>query len=439
MPISRRTFLRGTGVTLALPFLEAMVPLQGSTGAPLPKRVAFLYVPNGVGQESWKPAAEGAGFALPHSLEPLAHVRQDVNVITGLSQIPYAERSGVGHARPTTALLTGAVADREGVRAGKSLDQFIAERIGQQTRLSSLQLGVHPAALNGQCDSGYSCAYSSCISWRDERSPLPPDNSPQRVFQRIFGVRPNNNIPQTEADQQAAIRLSVLDQVLDDARSLQNELGRNDQHKLDEYLYSVRQLEQRVNATPPTLGEGGIPRIRIPDQGPTDYAELVRLLGDLMVLAFQTDVTRVCTFMFGMAASEQRYPALGIREGHHELSHHGNNENKLAKLRKIDRFNVSLYAYILERMRNIREGEATLLDNSLIFYGSGLGNGNAHTPFDLPVLVGGRSGGAIQTGRHIRCRLDTPLNNLWVSVLNATGIPTNEFGNSTGPIRNLAG
>ena len=438
MPISRRTFLRGTGVTLALPLLDAMVRTDGNTQTAVPKRVAFLYVPNGVVQASWKPTADGAGYALPHSLEPLTAVRNEVNVITGLSQIPYSERSGVGHARPTTALLTSAVANREGVRAAKSLDQTIADRIGQGTRLASLQLGIHPAAINGQCDSGYSCAYSSCISWRDERRPLPPDNSPQRVFQRLFGMRAANNAP-AATNQANAIRISVLDQVMDDARRLQNELGRSDQHKLDEYLYSVRQLEQRVNSPTPTLGENGVPNIRIPQQGPTDYAEKVRLLGDLMVLAFQTDVTRVCTFMFGMAASEQRYPALGVREGHHELSHHGNNEDKLAKLRKIDRFNVSLYAYILDRMKNVREGEGTLLDNSMVFYGSGLGNGNAHTPFDLPVLVGGRAGGAFRTGRHIRCALDTPLNNLWVSVLNATGISTQEFGNSTGPIRQLAG
>lgn len=409
--LSRRTFLRGTGVAMSLPLLDAMSPASAWAAAVAsPKRVAFLYVPNGIVHDAWKPVATGRDYELPHSLEPLRPIRNDVNVLTGLSQIPYASKTGVGHAQPTAALLTGTVADKETIRAGKSLDQIIAEKVGSSTKLKSLELSINGTSLDGRCDSGFSCAYSSVLAYRNATSPLPTDNNPRSVFKRLFG-EPDGATSPVQRTKRQELRKSVLDSVLEDARRLHRSLGKSDQRKLDEYLYSVREVERRVQHN--TSGVDAATNFPLPAQTPTDYAEHVRLLGDLMVLAFQTDATRVCTFMFGTAAGGQTYPMLGIREGHHELSHHGNDEEKLAKLRKIDRYNVSLFAYIVQRMKTTTEGDGSLLDNSIVYYGSGLGNGNSHTPFDLPVLVAGRGGNRLRTGQHIKLPLDTPLNNLW--------------------------
>lgn len=436
-PLSRRTVLRGSGTLLGLPLLEAMLPATAvAADVRAPRRVAFLYVPNGIIHDAWKPVSAGRNYSLTYSLEPLRSVKEQVNVLSGMSQIPYEERGGVGHARPTAALLTGKVADKDKVSLGKSVDQIIADAIGQETRLPSLHLSVEGTSLNGNCDSGYSCAYSSCISWRDERKPVPNDNNPLSVFERLFG-KDTRALPPQELSKRQAMRRTLLDSVLEDARRLDRQLGRTDRAKLDEYLYSVRQIERRIQKSQPLVGSDGQPLMKKPAGKPDNFGEHVRMMGDLMTLAFQTDATRVCTFMFGGAASGRTYPMLGISEGHHQLSHHGNREDKLAKLRKIDRFNVSLYAYLLRRMQSISEDEGTLLDNSIVYYGSGLGSGAGHVPFDLPVLVGGRGGGALKTGRHIRYPMDTPLNNLWVTLMQAVGLPANRFGDSTGVLKEL--
>jgi hypothetical protein len=436
-PLSRRTFLRGTGVALGLPLLEAMCPRGGQAAelARPPKRAAFLYVPNGIIHDAWKPISAGTDYALPYSLEPLKPVKQDVLVLTGLSQLPYDKPGGVGHARPTTALLTGAVADKEKVRAGKSVDQFIADKHGGDTKLRSLELSIHGSSLGGRCDGEYSCVYSSVISWQSETSPMPTVNNPATVFQRLFGDM-GGQTSARERSRREKLRLSVLDATLDDARRLHRTLGKSDQLKLNEYLYSLRELERRVALTAP-LQAGEKPNLDVPKAPPRDYAEHVRLMGDLMVLAFQTDATRVCTFMLGTAAGGQTYPMLGIRDGHHELSHKLGNPDVRAQLRKIDRFNVSLFAYIVRRMKELSEGEDSLLDNTIVYYGSGLGNGGAHTPYDLPVLVAGRGAGTINSGRHIRSPMNTPLNNFWLSVLSAMDVPLERFGDSTEPLRGV--
>jgi len=435
--LSRRTLLRGAGVALGLPLLEAMSPRSALAAASVkpPKRAAFLYVPNGIIHDAWKPVSAGADYALPYSLEPLGPVKKDVIVLTGLSQLPYNKEYAVGHARPTTALLTGAVADKNGVKAGKSVDQYIAERHGADTKLKSLELSINGSSLGGRCDGEYSCVYSSVISWRNETSPMPTVNNPATVFKRLFGDATGKSTPR-ERSRAELLRMSVLDATLDDARRLHRTLGKSDQLKLDEYLYSVRELERRVQMTAP-LKDGKRPNLKVPNAPPADYAEHVRLMGDLMVLAFQADATRVCTFMFGTAAGGQTYPMLGIRDGHHELSHKINKPEVRAQVRKIDRFNVSLFSYIVKRMKEISEGGGTLLDNSIVYYGSGLGNGGAHTPFDLPVLLAGRGAGKLNTGRHIRSPMNTPLNNLWVSVLNVMDVPMQRFGDSTGPLRGV--
>jgi hypothetical protein len=402
--------------------------------AATPNRVAFLYVPNGIVHDAWKPVAAGRDYELPYSLEPLRPIKSDVSVLTGLSQIPYASKTGVGHARPTAALLTGTVVDKETIRAGQSLDQIIADRMASNTKLKSLELSINGTSLKGRCDSGFSCAYSSVLAYRNATSPLPTDNNPRSVFKRLFG-EPGKGTSPIQRTKRQELRHSVLDSVLEDALRLHRSLGKSDQRKLDEYLYSVRELERRVQHDP--SGAALTSDFSLPAQTPTDYAHHVRLLGDLMVLAFRTDATRICTFMFGTAAGGQTYPMLGIREGHHELSHHGNDEGKLAKLRKIDRYNVSLFTYIVQQLKATAEGDGNLLDHSIVYYGSGLGNANAHTPFDLPVLVAGRGGGRLRSGQHIKLPLDTPLNNLWVTVLAAIDTPTPTFGDSTGPISEL--
>ena len=442
--LSRRTLLRGNllggaGVAMGLPLLEAMQhrsTARAAATSAATQRVAFLYVPNGIVHDAWKPTTTDANYVLPSSLEPLAGIKDDVLVLTGLSQIPYSTRGGVGHALPTAALLTGAVASKDRIQVGKSIDQVIADRIGGDSKLKSLELSIRGSNSAGHCDGEYSCAYSTMISYRNAHSPNPTDNNPRSVFRRICGERGQvANVG--EPTRQEELRTRVLDSVLAEARRLHRTLGTADRHKLDEYIYSVAELERRIQRMALPVAAGRSPQRfvladQVPDQEPSDFGEHVRVMGDLMVLAFQTDATRVCTFMFSVAAGGQTYPMLGIQEGHHELSHHGGNEEKLAKLRKIDRYNVSLFASIVERLKMVREGNQTLLDNSIIYYGSGLGNGNSHTPFDLPVLVAGRGGGTLSTGRHLRLPMDTSLNNLWLTVLNAMDTPTEKFGDSSG-------
>jgi hypothetical protein len=262
---------------------------------------------------------------------------------------------------------------------------------------------------------------------------MPTDNRPASVFKRLFG-EPGKTASPAARSRSDRLRMRVVDSVVEDAHRLHRRLGKTDQRKLDEYLYSVRQLERRVRRPAHPIGDGRPPELDLRDGKPADFTEHVRLMGDLMVLAFQTDSTRVCTFMFGTAAGGQTYPMLGIREGHHDLSHQISDPDARAKLRKIDRYHVSLFAYIIQRMQAVREGAGSLLDNSIVYYGSSLGNGGAHTPFDLPVLVAGRGRGTVRPGQHLKLPLDTPLNNLWVSVLGAMDTPTRAFGDSTGPI-----
>ena len=436
-PLPRRTVLRAASAAIGLPFLEAMTPrpAAGAAAAATRPRVAFLFVPNGVVHDSWKPATTGLDYALPPSLEPLAPLRDRVSVITGLSQIVAGDRQAItGHARPTAGLLTGTVASKEGVRAGVSIDQIIADRIGQGTRLKSLELSINGAQLAGLCDSGFSCVYSSVISYRDATTPNPPDNDPQSVFRRIFGRPPGAPpVAAGQADRLAAARRSVLDAVRDDARRLGRTLGAEDRRKLDEYLYAVRDLERRVAFRPAAAPAPA----DLPEGDPADFVTHVRLMAELMVMAFRADATRVCTFMLGNAAGNQTYPWVGVPEGHHELSHHGNVEAKLAKLRKVDRVNVSLFAEFIARLAALPEADGSLLDQTAVFYGSGLGSGNAHTPFDLPVLLAGSAGGRIKPAGHVKLPMDTPLESLWATLTAAYDVPADRFAAGAGPLEQI--
>jgi len=438
--LSRRTILKGLGASIALPWLEAMGPFS-AWGSPTPEtrvptRMAFVYVPNGKNMAEWTPTAAGTDFTLPRTLEPLGEVREYVNVLTGLTA-DKARPNGDGagdHARAMAAFLTGAQprkTDGADIRAGTSVDQVAAARIGHQTRLSSIEMGADPSALAGNCDSGYSCAYSSTISWRSPTQPVPKLNNPRLIFDRMFSAGGDADRARRERN-----RRSILDFVREDANALQPNLGGNDRRRLDEYMASIRDIEQRIERAA-QLPEPRRPNMTQPTGIPQSYQDHLRLLCDLMVLAFQADITRVSTLVFANEGSNKPYPFIEVREGHHDLSHHGNDAAKLRKIATINRFHVTQYAYLLGRLKNIREGEGTLLDNCMIAYGSGNSDGNRHNHDDLPVLLAGRGSGTIRAGRHIRYGRNTPLNNLWLSMLDRVGSSVETLGDSTGRLSSL--
>lgn len=442
--ISRRTLLKGLGVSIALPWLEAMSPVRASTTSRTvpPKRLAFVYVPNGINMREWTPAREGSDFTLPSILEPLAPFRNELLVLTGLT-CDKARPNGDGpgdHARAMAAFLTGCQPRKTqgaDIRAGISVDQLAAQRLGNATRFPSLEIGCEGGRMAGNCDSGYSCAYSSNLSWRSPTTPNPKETNPRAVFDRLF-----SSPVQTEADQNRARRerynQSILDFVAEDVRGLMNRLGANDQHRLDEYLTAIREVERRIgqSAGPaaPTAQE-----MRRPTGVPRDYREHMRLLGDLLALAFQADLTRIATFVFANEGSNRNYRIIDISDGHHDLSHHGRNPDKLEKLRRINRFHMEQFAYLLHRLKQVREADgSTLLDNCMIMYGSGNSDGNRHNHDDLPIVLVGKGGGTLRCNRHLRYPRNTPLCNLYVELLDRMGCPGERFGDSTGRLNNLA-
>jgi hypothetical protein len=438
--IPRRTFLKGVGTALALPWLDAMSPLRAASPAPArPLRMAFMYVPNGVNMEDWTPATTGTDYTLPKILEPLAPVRSDLQIISGLAhRTAYPNGDGPGdHARASASFLTGVQARKTtamDVRAGVSVDQIAAAHVGNQTRLPSLEISCDKGQRAGSCDSGYSCAYQFNLAWKTPTTPLPPEVDPRLVFERLFSNGSLNETAESRARRQQANK-SILDFVLTDARQLQRGLGVNDRQKLDEYLTSVREIEQRIEraekmsvATPDYPTPSGIPR---------DYEQHLRVMFDLLALAFQTDTTRVSSFMIAHDGSNRSYPAIGVPDGHHDISHHGGNAEKKEKIAKINRFHMTQFARFLERLKSVREGEGTLLDNCMIVYGSGIADGNAHSHHDLPVLLAGRGGGAFKTGQHLRYAKDTPMSNLYLAMLERMGVKEQRFGDSTEVLKGL--
>lgn len=442
-PISRRTVLRGLGVAVSLPWLEAMGPLAawGETSEsvkPAPNRMAFLYVPNGINMADWTPPAEGATFDLPPTLQPLAPVQDRLLVLTGLTA-DKARPNGDGggdHARALGAFLTGAQPRKTAgtdIRAGISADQVAAARIGDQTWLPSLEIGCEAGAMAGNCDSGYSCVYSSTMSWRSATQPLPKEVNPKAVFERLFSTTPN--AARAERD---ARRKSVLDFIREDSQDLAGRLSINDRRKLDEYFSAIRDIEQRISrsAKAPSLPTPGY---QPPSGIPRQYEEHLRLMCDLIVLAFQADVTRVCTFVLANEGSNRSYSFIEVPEGHHELSHHGNDQTKKNKLHQINTFHVKQLAYLLDKLQSIPEGNGTLLDHAMIAYGSGNSDGNRHNHDDLPILLAGGGCGTLKSGRHIRYPNETPLTNLWLAMLNRMSVETAQLGDSTGVLQGLTG
>lgn len=445
--ISRRTVLRGLGVSMSLPLLEAMLPAPARAagservGKP-PVRMAFLYVPNGMHMPAWTPKETGADFEVPATLEPLAKYRSEMTVLSGLT-LNGARALGDGggdHARSVAAFLTGAHPKKTNgadINNGVSVDQLAASKVGSRTRLPSLELGIERSAKAGNCDSGYSCVYTSNMCWRSPTSPVAKEVDPAAVFDRLFGDAMAKGSFQ-ERSKHDRYRTSVLDLVIEDAKTLHKNLGGTDRRKLDEYLYAVRDIERRIASAGKLRNtEAGIPDYERPAGVPREFDLHTQLMFDLMTLAMQTDATRILTFMFTNAGSNRSYPQIGVGEGHHNLSHHGNNHEKQEKIAKINRYHVQLFSYLVEKLASTKEGEGTLLDNCMVMYGSGIGDGNRHNHDNLPIVLLGRGGGSIQSGRHLDYPRNTPLTNLYRSLLQRVGAPVDEFGDSTGVLEDL--
>jgi len=442
--ISRRTVLRGLGATMALPWMEAMgqaapaAAMTGQSTAAAPLRMAFVFTPNGVHYPSWKPTGTGEAYQLSQTLKPLENVRKHVNVLTGLT-LDKARANGDGpgdHARSSATFLTGQQARKTAgndIDLGISVDQFAAIQVGQHTKLSSLEIGCELGKRAGNCDSGYSCAYSSHLSWRDEDTPVPKVIDPRAVFESLFGTQ----------DKQAMLerigrRRSILDFVAGDARRLEQRLGANDRNKLDEFQSAVREIERRIehaqtNSDANTPPEGTI----IPTGIPRQVGEHIDLMYDMLLLAFQTDQTRIASFMTGTGGSNRTFAEIGVTDGHHNLSHHRGDEDMVSKIKKIDRFYIERFANFVRKASEINEGDGSLLDNCMIMFGSGISDGNKHNHEDLPIILAGGGGGTIDTGRHIAYDSETPLCNLYISMLDRMGCKVDSFGDSSGPVRKL--
>jgi hypothetical protein len=428
MELSRRTLLRALGASISLPLLDAMTPVS------VPARLAFIYVPNGIIMDEWTPSTGGLNFELPRILAPLAPHRENVSVLSGLTQnAGRALGDGPGdHARASASYLTGVHPKKTngpGIRAGVSVDQIAASHIGATTKLPSLELACEDGRLVGNCDSGYSCAYSNTLSWRTPSNPLPPEVNPRVIFERLFG-----SLDENPADrlQRLHDETSILDYVLDDARRLTARLGSSDNRKIDEYLSAVREIERRIQIaerddreTPPSFQK--------PNGVPADYGDYAKLMSDLLVAAFQSGSTRVATFMLGREGSLRAYREIGISDAHHPLTHHSGDPALIEKVVRINTYHVEQFAYLLGKLKSTPDGDGSLLDHSQIVYGSGLSDGNRHQHNNLPILVAGQSG-----GRHVTYPPETPMNNLHLALLDRVGVHIDSLGDSSGELNVLA-
>ncbi len=444
--MSRRTALKGLGTIVALPWLESLAaaaPATPSLAAPAAtKRLAFLYVPNGAHMADWTPAAVGKLDKLPDILAPLDAFKNNINVMTGL-KLDKANANGDGpgdHARAMSSFLTGRqVRKTHGadIRVGISADQHAASVIGDQTRFPSLELGIERGGQSGNCDSGYSCAYSANLSWRSETTPNAKETDPKAVFERLFGGNDPKDVSEARAKKELYNK-SILDYVMDDAKALNTQLGQGDQRKLDEYLSAVREVEQRIEKTKKINAErkpAAKPDMAAPTGIPKDMKDHVRLMSDLMVLAFQADLTRVITMPFANDGSNRAYPSIGVPDGHHDCSHHGKNADKQAKIKKINTFHIEQLAYLVGKLKATKDVNGTnLLDSLLMVYGSGIGDGDRHNHDDLPIVLIGNGGGKVEGGRHLKYNRE-PLMNLYLAMFEHAGAPANSFGDSTGLLK----
>ena len=444
--LPRRTFLRGAGASLALPLLDSMVPafaaVRRSAAKPVP-RLFTGYVPNGVIMDRWTPAAEGALTDLPPTLEPLTPFRDRLLVVSGLADAPAFPLPGEGtgdHVRAAATFLTGVhpkKTDGPDIRGGTSMDQMAAGVLGRETVLASLELAIDPNELIGACEAGWSCAYANTLSWRNPTTPLPMENQPRAVFERLFGDADDT----TPEARRARLRedRSILDSLVREVADFQRVLGPGDRTKVTQYLEAIRDVERRIRLAE-AQSHRELPELARPSGGiPDTFEEHARVMLDLQVLAFQADLTRVVTFMMSREVSPRTYPELGIPDPHHGLSHHQNRPEQMAKLAKLNRHHVEQLAYFMEKLAATPDGDGTLLDQVLIQYGCGISDGNQHLHVNLPVLVAGGAAGAVSGGRHLRVAEETPLTNLQLSVLEKLGVPTEKLGDSTGVVKHLSG
>ena len=443
--LPRRTLLRGMGAAIALPLLDAMTPAFAAPPEDLarnrPIRTAFVYVPNGIDMANWTPLAEGREFQLPSILAPLELYRDQLLVISGLEQNgarPLGDGPG-DHARAAAAFLTGAhplKTPGAGLRNGISADQLAARHFAGVTPFASLELGCEAGGSTGECDTGYSCAYSNNLAWRTSSNPLPAETNPRLLFERLFSG--------FDASGDAAARArrsqtdhSILDFALEDARRLAMNVGVSDRLRLDEYFYGIRDMERRIALAAEKTRD--LPAFERPPAGlqgvPSDFAQHARLMFDLLTIAFQADLTRVATFMFALEGSTRSYPEIGIADPHHPLTHHDNQPALLAKVAKINAYHVEQFAYFLGRLESIPDGDGSLLTHSMALYGSGISDGNSHDHGNLPLLLAGSGGGKVKSGRHWRLAGGPPMANLLVGMLGVLGAEAQPLGDATGSLR----
>ncbi len=440
--LPRRTFLRGLGVCIGLPFLEAMMPARAALGG-APKRMCFIYLPNGMDMENWTPKKVGAGFDLPATLEPLKAHQAQTSVLSGLAHLnARAGSDGAGdHARANATFLTGVRARKTAgadIHIGVSADQVAAQAVGRETRLPSLELTCDTSSRQaGACDSGYACAYQNNISWRNENSPMPPIADPRLVFERLFGSAPDPDLAAGKALRESC-RGSILDLVRDDAKALQRSLGASDRRKVDEYLTALRETEVGIEQSEKFKAQ--MPKLTAmekPEGIPGDFTQHVQLQYELLAHALATDSTRIATFMVLREGSNRSYPWLGVNDGHHEISHHGGSAEKKAKIAKINRWHLERFSEFLTKLKTFREGTGTVLDNSMIVLGSAIADGDRHAHNDLPVILAGGGGGSLKPGRHIQFAKDTPMSNLFLTMLGNMGVRTDKHGDSTGKLEGV--
>jgi hypothetical protein len=441
--IPRRTVLRSLGATVALPLLDGMVPaltaLAQTPARPI-NRFGVMYVVNGMIMENWTPAAEGTTYELTPTLAALAPYRDQVSILTGLACVPTPGRPGGAHAKASTRFLTDVSppTSETWLDAGVSVDQLIARDAGQHTQLASLELAIESGETAGACDVGFACAYTNTISWRSANTPLSTENNPRVVFERLFGDSVSTDPKARRA--RIAQDKSVLDSVIQEAATLKGSLGQNDRVKIVEYLDAIRDVERRIQRAEEQSARE-LPIVEHPAGVPAAFDDHVQLMCDLQVLAYQADLTRVATFMLGREFSGVTYPQIGVPDAHHPITHHQQEPEKIVKVAKINAYQVTKFAYLLERMRATPDGDGSLLDHATLIYGTGMGDCNAHDPRNVPVLLAGGGAGHLKGGRHIRYPKETPLANLHLTLLDKFGVPLDRIGDSTGRIddRALAG
>ena len=436
--LSRRKLLRGLGTMMSLPFLETFAgKAKAAAAARAPLRAAWLYVPNGVNVDEWFPTGEGTGYQLSPSLKELERHRNDFMVVSGLAQ-DFARSHGNGggdHARATATFLTGCMPKKTAgsdIQLGISVDQIAAQKIGHLTRLPSLELSADGQRSAGRCDSGYSCAYQFNLAWKNETMPMAPEMDPRLAFERLFGYGASGAQGEAGARRQR-LQKSILDTVMDQAKSLQGQVSGSDKRKLDEYFESVRDIELRIERSEKFATQ--MPKdFKVPEGIPESYEQHIRVMFDLMALAFQTDTTRIATFMLAHDGSNRSFPDIGVPDAHHGISHHQRDPEKLAKLGKIDRFYLRQFAYFLDKLKSIKEGEGNVLDNSMIVWGGGIGDPDRHNHDNLPIVVAGRAGGTWTPGKRVMLPGETPMTNLYVSMLERMGVRAETVGDSTGKL-----